>query len=337
MHFMSLVLAILKAVFFLIVLALSSELLAKGAEILEDRFGAGFVGSVILGFITMLPELIFVLIAVKASEVDVALGSAIGGNILLFTFGLGLVILLAFWKHGQAIQISRLLRDDLAYLFVSSIIILIFAFDHKFQLLDGLILIGIYLVFIIHQYWETKKYPMGYHPDDKQYSKTIENANMDKTEKKNMKQSIFYFIIGGVGILVAAEPFVESLVEISFETGIPALFLSLIISPLASEMPEKISALILTIKSMTGAEMAVANFIGSKIQANSLLFGAMIVYFFYLNDSAFPVGDSFIDIMITILVTILGVYVFLDLKLNKKEGILVFILYILSLIVLYFF
>ncbi|MCH8908222.1 MAG: hypothetical protein IH840_14125 [Candidatus Heimdallarchaeota archaeon] len=52
---MSLATIILIGIFWLVVLSVASEFLALGAEVLSTVFGAGFVGSVILGFITMLP------------------------------------------------------------------------------------------------------------------------------------------------------------------------------------------------------------------------------------------------------------------------------------------
>ncbi len=314
----------------MIVLAVSSEFLAKGAEVLETKFGAGFVGSVILGFITMLPELVFVMVAIRAGESDVAVGSAVGGNILLFTIGLGLVILLAIWRHGEHIHLSHLMRDDFFYLFISSLYLIFASLDGSFGFFDGIVLCILYLAFVIHQYWETRRYPEGIHPKDNRETKP------EKEEKEiKITKNILFFIIGTIGILWAAEPFVESIVEISIETGIPALFLSLVISPIASEMPEKISSLILTLNSMTGAEMAVANFVGSKIQANTLLFGSMVLYFISLNGTPLSVTKVFLDIMVAIITTLVGTFILIDLKLKKKEGLLILILYLVAIFVVY--
>lgn len=64
---LSLFLLILETFGLLIIFAVASELLAKGSEILEIKFGTGFTGSVVLGFITMLPELIFLLVAMHGN------------------------------------------------------------------------------------------------------------------------------------------------------------------------------------------------------------------------------------------------------------------------------
>ncbi|OLS28609.1 MAG: hypothetical protein HeimC2_05540 [Candidatus Heimdallarchaeota archaeon LC_2] len=55
---MSLFILVLTMVFLLGLMSFASELLALGSEILEVKFGAGFVGSVILGFRSWRGELV---------------------------------------------------------------------------------------------------------------------------------------------------------------------------------------------------------------------------------------------------------------------------------------
>lgn len=312
---MSLLLVSLWALFLLIMLGVSSEFLAKGSEILEKKFGSGFTGSVILGFITMLPELIFVIAAVKKMEYDVALGSAVGGNILLFTIGFGMVILLAYYKHKEIIRLPKTMKDDLWYLLIATIYLLLTSLKGSFNLIDGIVLFGAYIVFVAHQYIETRN---------------IENEHKEETTSKQWGKSIALMLIGTIGLLLTAEPFVESIIEVSDLTGIPALVLALIISPIASELPEKISAFSLSMKSLKGAEVAVANFIGSKVQASTLLFGGMIIYKYILTGSEFVIGENFIQLMLAVLTTLVGVWISYDLRLKLKEGALVVFLYVVS-------
>ncbi|PSN91655.1 Na(+)/Ca(2+) exchanging, partial [Candidatus Marsarchaeota G1 archaeon OSP_B] len=81
-------------------LTVAAELIAKGTEELEGAIGQGMAGGVVLGFLTALPETIVVVVAVLNSAGDVALGSAIGGNVILFTLGIGLVglVYVKKWK-----------------------------------------------------------------------------------------------------------------------------------------------------------------------------------------------------------------------------------------------
>lgn len=323
---------ILEAVGLLLIIAFSSELLAKGSHVLEVKFGAGFTGSVVLGFITMLPELIFVLVAVneavhaettdkKSELLDVALGSAVGGNILLFTLGFAMVILIAYFKHGEMIQLPTTLKDDLIYLLVASMYLLITSSKGYYAWYDGALLILLYLIFAIHQYIETKNLV---------YEEEHDNDPDPIITRKKWTQSISFLLLGGIGILLAAEPFVHAIIEISVETGVSSIILALIISPIASELPEKISAFVLSSQSLKGAEIAVANFIGSKVQASTLLFGGMILFKIFGDGQVYPVGTNFIQLMLAILTTIVGVWITYDLKLKLKEGWLVLVLYFVS-------
>jgi cation:H+ antiporter len=47
--------------------------------------------GIVMGLLTALPETILVIIASISGHYDIALGSTIGGNVFLFTLGIGLV------------------------------------------------------------------------------------------------------------------------------------------------------------------------------------------------------------------------------------------------------
>jgi cation:H+ antiporter len=137
-------------------------------------------------------------------------------------------------------------------------------------------------------------------------------------------------------LLLAAEPFVIAIEDLSHIMLIPALFLSLVISPMASEMPEKISAFVLSSKSEEGAEIAIANFVGSKVQNNSLLFGMMITVAAVVVGT--PIVDTGRDMLLLIvmaLTTIVGVKLTYDMKLHPKEGVLSLILYVVAIIAVF--
>jgi cation:H+ antiporter len=313
-------------------MSVSAQLISISSEILEKKFGAGFVGSVILGFVTTLPELFFVYIAVMAMRYDVAMGSAIGGNILLFTLGYGLVILITYAFHKKPIVLdSCYLRDDLWYLLVSTLIITAAALDGIFHLYEGVILIGIYVVYVAHQYHECRRFKIIPGDDSGETPHPPE-----KITRREWAKSGILLLVGGAMLLLAAEPFVIAIEDLSHIMLIPALFLSLVISPMASEMPEKISAFVLSSKSEEGAEIAIANFVGSKVQNNSLLFGMMITVAAVVVGT--PIVDTGRDMLLLIvmaLTTIVGVKLTYDMKLHPKEGVLSLILYVVAIIAVF--
>lgn len=327
------------AILLLIAMSVAAEFIVRSAQILEHKYGAGFVGSIILGFVTTFPELVFVCVAVLALDYDIAMGSAIGGNILLFTVGYGLVIVLAYIFHKKSINLDNVfLRDDLWYLLISCMIILIFALDGVFQAWEGIVLIGVYIVYVLHQYYECRRYKIieNANPNESDNEESSKSSQKEISVPLQWKKSAIYLLIGGVLLLLSAEPFVEAIGELSHEIGISALVLALVISPLASEMPEKISAFILTTKDIKGAEMSIANFIGSKVQNNTLLFGIMIL----LASSVMgvPIVDTtkdFLLLLVMTLTTIVGVKLTYDLKLHPREGLYAVILYIIAIFLVF--
>ena len=312
---------------FLLVIIVGSELLSRSAIVLEKKYGAGFVGTIVLGFITTFPELIFVLIAVTATPrgevAEVAMGSAIGGNILLFTFGYGAVIVFAWWFHRKNILLTPALRDDLWYL-VGSTAFIIFAImiDQRFDMWEGVVLFVIYVVYVIHQFIEARTLAR----------RKAELARADGAEdacetqppptKRDYIQSAIFLLAGGFCLFLAAEPLVHAFEEASSIVGVSALIVATVLSPLASEMPEKISAFFLTRRSMEGAQCAVANFIGSKVQNNSLLFGLMIVVANLRGVSLFRPDDMEVlkNLLFMVVTTAFGVKITYDLNLSMAEG-----------------
>ena len=106
------------------------------------------------------------------------------------------------------------------------------------------------------------------------------NTNATATLRGRTLRSVLVFVAGTIGIVIGAGPFIHALEGFSVDIGVSAIILAVIISPIAGEMPEKISLMILARKGALGASIAIANVLGSKILNNTLLlavavFGAM--------------------------------------------------------------
>tara|TARA_B100001971_G_C17844947_1_gene360500 strand:- start:36 stop:557 length:522 start_codon:yes stop_codon:yes gene_type:complete len=78
-------------------------------------------------------------------------------------------------------------------------------------------------------------------------------------------------------ILIAAEPFVEALVETGLELGIDEFILIQWIAPLASESPEIIVAVLFSLRSNPIAGLS--TLISSEVNQLTVLIGSMVVVF----------------------------------------------------------
>ena len=153
---------------------------------------------------------------------------------------------------------------------------------------------------------------------------------------KPMLKAILIFVAGTVGILIGAEPFIHSLEGFSIDIGVSPIILAIIISPIAGEMPEKISLMILARKGADGASIAISNVLGSKILNNTLLL-AVAVLGAMLHGGFFSIIGantllSYQMVLVTI-VTIIALIPMFKRKIGLKVGIMLATLYTVSLII----
>lgn len=151
-----------------------------------------------------------------------------------------------------------------------------------------------------------------------------------------MLKAVLAFVAGTIGIVMGAGPFIHSMQGFSLEIGISAIILAVIISPIAGEMPEKISMMILARKGAAGASIAIANVLGSKILNNTLLlavavFGAMFHAGFYTTIELTTV--LLYQVILVTVVTIIALVTLFKREIGLKVGILLASMYLISLFI----
>jgi cation:H+ antiporter len=142
------------------------------------------------------------------------------------------------------------------------------------------------------------------------------------------------FITGTTGILIGAEPFIHSLEGVSIDIGISAVVLAVIISPIAGEMPEKISLMILARKGAQGASVAISNVLGSKILNNTLLLAVAVFGAMYHGGFFSTIGVNILlsyQMVLVTVVTIIALTSMFKKEIGLKVGIMLAALYIISL------
>ncbi|MBI2844041.1 MAG: sodium:calcium antiporter [Armatimonadetes bacterium] len=249
----------------LIIITAAAWLLSISAETLAEKYGANFTGSILLAVITTLPEYMFVFWAALKGRYDMAVGSAIGACTLLVTLGYGSVILFsttrASRKPVQAIILSRHVKIDAMYLLATSLVALVLAWEGDgLDVKDGIILTVVFLFYLVQHYRAAIHH--------------LTTTEHGVTPVK-LRKAIMMMIIGGAIIVISAERFVESMVEIAHWLGISPVAVAIVLSPIASELPEKITAYLTVVRNGALAEISVSNFMGSKVNHNSLLLAVL--------------------------------------------------------------
>ncbi len=257
----------------LLVITAGGALLSEGAEKTAEKFGVNFAGSILLALVTTMPEYLFVIFAVtKHDAPEVGLGSVIGACTLLITLGYGSVILFATSRLSRnpvsVIELSPHTRIDGFFLIFASLAALVLAIiGDDLTVVDGIILTIIFVLYVVEHA------RVAY--------RTAGNGASTVTRRELWKAAGF-FVAGGIVILLAADPFVGSMIEVAHMFHVSPIAIAIILSPIASEMPEKITAFLTVIRDGKLAEISIANFIGSQANHNTLLLA--VLTFVYAAD-----------------------------------------------------
>jgi cation:H+ antiporter len=333
-------------------LTFSSWLLSYGAEHLSFRYGAKFVGRTLLSIATTLPEIAIVVYAAMKGSYGIAIGSGLGSNLLMMTLGLAVMLLIATTRLSKfplkAIDVSAFKMDKIFLIITAVVSAAVFVDGYNY--VDGIIFTGMFAVYIGIAFIEMIR-SKSQNKLDKLISNDSKNEDIANKQtsgnfsadnsfqvvsigRNKMTKAVLTFILGTVGIVVGAEPFIEALEGFSADIKISAVVLAVIISPIAGEMPEKISLMLLARKGAHGASIAIANVLGSKILNNTLLlavavFGAMIHGGFYSSIELTP--GLLQQIILVTIVTLLSVGLISRKTIGLKTGIILAAMYAISI------
>jgi len=321
----------------------ASYLLSYGAEHLAKSFGTRFVGRTLLSVATTLPEIAIVVYAAAGGFYGTAIGSALGSNLLMMTLGLSIMLLIAttrLSRHpAKEIDVKQFKLDK--YLLIISAIVSLVLFIDGFSFIDGIIFSGIFVAYLFLAYREMlhERAQIRAKLNTEQSSDLLENREVYHETRKQLIKALVIFAIGTAGIFIGAEPFIHALEGFAVDAGISVVILAVIISPIAGEMPEKISLMILARKGAAGTSIAVANVLGSKILNNTLLlavavFGAMAYHGFFAEIQATPI--LWYQMILVTVITIVAMIPMLRNKLDLRSGILLLTLYAIGIALQFF-
>ena len=211
------------------------------------KLGEGAVGSLLAAVGTAMPETLIPIVAIiggsEGSE-DVAIGAIIGAPFLLATLAMAIVGISAFaWKGRRKTGLK--LKADIETLDRDLIFFLIF---FALALVCGLILpdplhIPAALAFFVAYAVYVRATLRG--GGEIQEVDTIGRLYFDWTpgSEPPLWLAVTQFIVALGAIVGGAHLFVEEMLHVAEDIGVEPLVLSLILAPLATELPEKINSI----------------------------------------------------------------------------------------------
>jgi cation:H+ antiporter len=211
------------------------------------KIGEGAVGSLLAAVGTAMPETLIAIVALVGAtkSEDVAIGAIVGAPFLLATLAMGLVGLFAFlYRHrrrqGVALRahVPTLDRDLIFFLvFFGLGLALGFGAPEALRIPAGILFFGAYVFYV----WRTLIRGGEIQAEDT-INPLIMGRRRRARDEHGLGTPVLQFLVGLGAMVGGAHLFVEELLHVAEDVGIEAIALSLILAPLATELPEKVNS-----------------------------------------------------------------------------------------------
>lgn len=264
----------------LIIILAGAELFTNAIEHVGERYqlSQGLVGSVLAAVATALPETIVPIVAVFFGGASitvrehVGIGAILGAPLMLASVAMALIAIFAGakrgWRQPLTPESSGLYRD-LLYFLVAFLIALLALFIPLEQtaprLLASAALVFIYVIYVSNTV-RASRYLVD------QGHGTVADSPLLFTRLRlphALGSEIAQVLLGLVLIILGARLFVNGVEQLARFTGVGALALSLLIIPLATEMPEKFNSILWIRRGKD--TLAFGNITGALVFQGSLL------------------------------------------------------------------
>lgn len=212
--------------------------------------GEGAVGSLLAAVGTAMPETLIPIVAViggSAGSEDVAIGAIVGAPFLLATLAMLLVGVASHTYQGRRDQGKELepheetVSRDIVLFLVFGTVGLLLGLGAPRWLHYGFVPV----MLIAYGLYVRATLKAG---GDTQEQETINPLYLHRSagEDPSMSRVLIQFIAALAAIFFGAQLFVTELEEVAKSLGLEVIVLSLILAPLATELPEKINSFIWT-------------------------------------------------------------------------------------------
>jgi cation:H+ antiporter len=224
------------------------EFFVNGVEWLGRKLGVGetATGTILAAFGTALPESAVTFVAVvfgrDAAQKDIGVGAALGGPMVLSTISYAVVGVAMLWNRrrlGRATQVieceSKKLRTDQAWflsIFIVKVALGLFVFSYKPWL--GMLFLMAYVVYLLRELRGAQV--LG--------EEVLEPLKLHPKGDPGLLWPLLQTSLALIAIAIASKVFVGQLESIGIWAGLSPQLVALLLSPVATELPETMNALI---------------------------------------------------------------------------------------------
>ncbi len=293
----------------LLLILFAAEAFTNGIEVLGHRFSLSqaVVGSILAAVGTALPETVLPLISIFLHGgrygKEIGIGAILGAPFMLSTlafFLVGITVLINFIRHKRAFELNvewkTMTRDLLFFLGMYSIAVISSFLPKATHPAIALLLLFCYGIYV---YRTMRGESAEMHP--------AEGLYLGKIFKRppELLQIITQIIVSVIIMVTGGRLFINSLESLSLSLGMDPMLFSLLLAPVATELPEKFNSVswtwkgkdILATGNITGAMVFQATFpvsIGLMFTSWNLSFMALFSALLALCSTAIALGELLI-------------------------------------------
>jgi cation:H+ antiporter len=241
----------------LVLLAVGAEALVRGASRLAAALGIAplVIGLTIVAFGTSAPEMAVSVQSVLAGQPDIAVGNAVGSNILnvLLILGLSAVI-------TPLVVAQQLVRLDVPIMIGVSVLLLLLALNGYIEQWEGGVLFAGIIGYTVFQIVQSRK---GKESAAVEAEYAEEYGKPEPRTAGRMLLNVALAIVGLALLVLGASWFVDGATQLARAYGISELIIGLTIVAMGTSLPEMATSLVAAFRGER--DIAVGNVVGSNI------------------------------------------------------------------------
>ena len=308
----------------------ASFMLSWAAELAQFEIPQA-LALALLALIAVLPEyavdMYFAWMAGKdPTYTAFATANMTGANRLLIGVGWAAVVF-AFWLKTRKREVTLEPEHKLEVLFLGLATLYSFFIPFKGQLdlFDAAIFIAIFVFYM-------RRASQAEHVEPELEGPSEVMAQWRIPARRLI--TVGFFLLSGLTIFLAAEPFAEGLLATGRTFGIEEFILVQWLAPLASESPEFIVAILFALRANPGASLG--TLISSKINQWTLLIGMLPIVYVVSSGEISPMhmdGRQIEELFLTAAQSLFAVAVLANLSFSVGEALMLFALFATQLLI----
>lgn len=308
------------------VLVIGFVLLIKGADFFVEgsssvakKFNVPslIIGMTIVAMGTSLPELAVSVTAAITGNNTLAVSTVSGSNIFNLMVVCGACALFA----PLTIEKNTLMKEFPFSIVCAGLLVVLGFIGMKLGRVDGIILLVIFVAYLFWMIYSAKK---ARSEGDK--FETEEEEMAEEIKILPMWKCLLYIVGGMIAIKFGGDFVVNGASSIAAGFGLSQTLIGLTIVALGTSLPELVTSIVAARKNEV--DMALGNVIGSNIFNILLILGVAAA----ISPVTF-IMENIIDIIILIIMsTVVWIFAWTSKKINRKEGIIMLLVYVVYMV-----